>query len=66
MTLLDNVSRQCLATRVGQSIKGIYVVGIMNDVKQNLNLTSERIQVDNGSEFISKDFDKWAYKIMLP
>jgi putative transposase len=25
-------------------------------------LTSERIQVDNGSEFISKDFHKWAYE----
>ena len=22
----------------------------------------QRIQVDNGSEFISKDFDKWAYE----
>ena len=22
----------------------------------------KRIQVDNGSEFISKDFDKWAYE----
>ena len=62
LTLVDNFSRQCLATRVGQSIKGIDVVRIMNDVKQYLNLTPERIQVDNGSEFISKDFDKWAYE----
>jgi putative transposase len=58
LTLFDNFSRQCLIKRVGQSIKGIVVVRIMNDVKQYLDLTSERIQVDNGSEFISKDFHK--------
>ncbi len=62
LTLVDNFSRQCLATRVGQSIKGIDVVRIMNDVKQYHGITPERIQVDNGSEFISKDFDKWAYE----
>ncbi|MFN7584594.1 MAG: IS3 family transposase, partial [Bacteroidota bacterium] len=60
LTLVDNFSRQCLATRVGQSIKGIDVVRIMNDVKQYHGITPERIQVDNGSEFISKNFDKWA------
>lgn len=62
LTLVDNFSRQCLATRVGQSIKGIDVVRIMEDVKQNFRITPERIQVDNGSEFISKDFDRWAYE----
>lgn len=34
----------------------------MNDVKQNHEITPERIQVDNGSEFISKNFDRWAYE----
>lgn len=58
LTLVDNFSSQFLATRFGQSIKGIDVVRIMNDVKQYLDLTPEPIQVDNGSEFISKDFDK--------
>ena len=62
LTLVDNFSRQCLATRVGQSIKGIDVVRIMEDVKQYFRITPERIQVDNGSEFISKDFDRWAYE----
>ena len=66
LTLVDNFSRQSLATRVGQSIKGIDVVRIMNDVKQYLNLTPERIQVDNGSEFISKDFISGHMKIILP
>ena len=32
----------------------------MEDVKQYFRITPERIQVDNDSEFISKDFDRWA------
>lgn len=62
LTLVDNFSRQFLATRVGQSIKGIDVVRIMDDVKQYHGITPEHIQVDNGSEFISKDLDRWAYE----
>ena len=62
LTLVDNFSRQFLATRVGQSIKGIDVVRIMDDVKQYLGITPEHIQVDNGSEFISKYLDRWAYE----
>lgn len=62
LTLVNNFSRQCLATRVGQSIKGIDVVRLMEDVKQYHRVTLKKIQVDNGSEFISKDFDRWAYE----
>lgn len=62
LTLVDNFSRQCIVARVGQSIKGIDVVRIMEDIKRDQRIIPERIQVDNGSEFISKDFDKWAYE----
>jgi putative transposase len=62
LTLVNKFSRQCLVTRVGQSIKGIDVLRIMNEVKQYLDLTQEIIHVDNRPEFISKDFDKWVYK----
>jgi putative transposase len=62
LTLVDNFSRQCIAIRVGQSIKGTDVVRIMEEIRNELNIIPERIQVDNGSEFISKDFDKWAYE----
>jgi putative transposase len=34
----------------------------MEDVKLSLGNTPERIQVDNESEFISKDLDRWAYE----
>lgn len=61
LTVVDNYSRQCLAIHVGQSLKSEDVVAVMNHL-QSLYLTvPERIQVDNGSEFISKFLDKWAY-----
>jgi putative transposase len=34
LTLVDNFSRQCVVARVGQSIKGIDVVRIMEDIKR--------------------------------
>lgn len=50
------------AVQVGQSIKGIDVVRIMDDVMQYHGITPERIQAYNGPEFISKDLDRWAYE----
>lgn len=35
---------------------------IMETLKKETQVIPHRIQVDNGSEFISKDFDKWAYE----
>jgi len=34
----------------------------MSHFQQALNVVPERIQVDNGNEFISKALDKWAYE----
>ncbi len=34
----------------------------MEEIKTEHKIIPERIQVDNGSEFISKDFDRWAYE----
>jgi putative transposase len=62
LTLVDNHSRKCHALEVGQSLKGMDVVRIMNQVRQEYGNLPQRIQVDNGSEFISKDFDRWAYE----
>jgi putative transposase len=36
-------------------------VAVMQRLHQQLGLVPERIQVDNGSEFISKALDRWAY-----
>ena len=60
LTLVDNHTRESLALHVGQRIRGIDVVKIMELVTKTHGLP-KRIQVDNGPEFISKDLDRWAY-----
>jgi putative transposase len=62
LTVVDNFSRFCQAIRVGKSLKGSDVVEVMEALKKENQLVPARIQVDNGSEFVSKDLDKWAYE----
>lgn len=62
LTIVDNCSRYCHAIRVGKSIKGLDVVEVLEALRSENTLMPKRIQVDNGSAFISKDFDKWAYE----
>jgi putative transposase len=60
LTVVDNYSRECLAIEAGQSIKGQDVAAVMDHLVQDRGIP-DRIQCDNGSEFISKVLDKWAY-----
>jgi putative transposase len=62
LTIVDNFSRYCHAIRVGKSIKGIDVVEVLEALKRENDTIPQRIQVDNGSEFISRDVDRWAYE----
>ena len=62
ITLVDNFSRTCLAIHAEPSIKGSDVVSVMDQVVSRCRQTPQRIQVDNGSEFISKALDLWAYE----
>lgn len=61
LTIVDNCSRECLAIVVGQSMKGTDVVAALETIKEQRGLIPERIQTDNGSEFISREMDRWAY-----
>jgi putative transposase len=61
LTVVDNYSRQCLAIHVDQSIRGGDVVEVVSAICIRHGQTPERIQVDNGSEFISQALDRWAY-----
>jgi putative transposase len=61
LTVVDNFSRKCLAIQVGQSIKGMDVVEVMERIKQEISTVPERIQVDNGSEFISKAILRYIF-----
>ena len=62
LTVIDNFTRKCLAIIIGQSLRGNEVVSAMEQIKASREMLPERIQVDNGSEFISKVLDKWAYE----
>ena len=62
LTIVDNFSRECMAIHVDHSIRGEDVVQVMNNIQLFHDRCPERIQVDNGSEFISKELDKWAYE----
>lgn len=62
LTIVDNFSRKCMAIHAGQSIKGADVVNVLEYLKSFKDEIPQRIQVDNGSEFISKDLDLWAYE----
>lgn len=61
LTVVDNHSRRCLAIEVDQGIRGEQVMAVMERLKQELGRVPDRIKVGNGSEFISKAMDKWAY-----
>lgn len=62
LTVVDNFSRECVKIHVDQRIRGNDVVQVMDELKCFGGRCRKRIQVDNGSEFISKVFDKWAYE----
>ncbi|RAT10659.1 integrase [Lonsdalea populi] len=62
LTVVDNFSRECLAIHAGQSLKGEDVVAVMECLRLMHNRVPIRIQADNGSEFISKALDRWAYE----
>lgn len=62
LTLVDNFSRKCLCIHIGKSIKGFEVVQKLSQICEELGVYPKRIQVDNGSEFISKALDLWAYE----
>lgn len=62
LTVVDNYSRKCLAIHAGKSLKGSDVVGVMENITFEEGALPKRIKVDNGSEFISKVLDKWAYE----
>lgn len=61
LTVVDNFSRESLAITVDFALKAEDVVTTMRHV-QALRGTPQRIQVDNGSEFISLALDQWAYE----
>lgn len=60
LTIVDNHTRESLALEAAPRIRGIEVVSVLERITREHGFP-ERIQVDNGPEFISKDVDRWAY-----
>ena len=62
LTVVDNFSWECLAITTDHGLRGEDVVDTMQYIYQAIGRLPKRIKVDNGSEFISKALDKWAYE----
>lgn len=62
LTIVDNFSRECMGIFAGQSLKGSDVVAALEQIRFERGILPKRIQTDNGSEFISKEVDRWAYE----
>jgi putative transposase len=60
LAVVDIWSRECLAITVDHRLRGSDVVATM-ELLRLCGRQPTRIQLDNGSEFISKALDKWAY-----
>jgi putative transposase len=62
LAVVDNYSKKCLSLLVGKSLKGEDVQQELSNIALCEGTVPERIQCDNGSEFISKEVDRWAYE----
>ena len=58
---VDNCSKICHGLLAGKSLKGIDVVTELSRICLVEGCFPQRIQCDNGSEFISKEMDLWVY-----
>ena len=60
LTIMDVFSREALAIKVDQRLRGEHVVEVCNRLVA-LRRAPKRIFVDNGSEFSGRLLDLWAY-----
>jgi putative transposase len=60
LTILDLYSRECLGLTANFSLKADDVVTVLNQLKLGGRMP-RAITVDNGSEFVSRKLDGWAY-----
>jgi len=60
LTVLDEVTRECLALEADSSLTGRRVTAVLNQIAIFRGLPKE-ILTDNGSEFTSNAMNAWAY-----
>jgi len=61
LTILDLLTRQCLAIEVGRGLTGQNVAAVLERLRFERGLP-QRIYCDNGTEFVSAAMDLWAYQ----
>ena len=61
LNLMDGYTREALAIEVDTSLPGPRVVRVLEGLGQERGVP-ERVQVDNGPEFISQVVDQWAHE----
>lgn len=61
LTLVDDFTKECLATVVDTSITGLRVARALDEVIERRSKPSS-ISVDNGPEFAGRVLDEWAYR----
>ena len=61
LTLVDDFTRESLAIEVGQRLTGGDVARVLDRIGVERGALPEKIRVDNGTEFTSKQLDQWAY-----
>lgn len=61
LTVVDVFTRECLSTEADTSLNARKVTAILQRIRQERALPKV-ITVDNGSEFISKQMDEWAFE----
>lgn len=62
LAVVDNWSKKCLCLRVGKSSKGSDVRDEMEQIATVVQAFPKRPQSDSGSEFVSKEVDRWAFE----
>jgi putative transposase len=60
-TLVDVLTRECVALRAAAQFKGTDVVDVLRDAGEQRGQLPAVIQCDNGTEFTSVALDHWAY-----
>ena len=60
LTVVDVFTRECLAIEPGKSLRGADVVNVLSRIATERG-APKRIYCDNGSEFVGRLVDLWAY-----
>lgn len=60
LTIVDTLTRECIALEAAYSFKSHNVVDVLRRVTKKYG-RPKTLRCDNGSEFTSSEFDQWAY-----